>query len=204
MKAGLIFISLFLSSNYCYAVSSTSQSVSFSSTSDMLPVLYASSNNISPTIFIKNEIHGNDSIVSFGLEVPLKKSHSNFGAYVTSALGYAEVTDKTNHQNNFLTLDTGLKFGYFSDISIYGEVGIDLFDTFLNGEVFDSEKDDDEYDYHNTKSHDSDVDGYIGVGIGIDLKPIKVEAFTRIRQIDSHAWEAKEHIFSGIQVSISL
>ncbi|PAJ74838.1 hypothetical protein CJF42_08510 [Pseudoalteromonas sp. NBT06-2] len=72
---------------------------------------------------------------------------------MTSAIGYGDITDKTGDNNHYLTWDTSVKFGFFSDISIYGEVGLDL--------------------------------------------------FTRLRQIDGHNWQAKEHLYSGLQLSIS-
>jgi len=169
----------------------------------------ASSNNYSPAIFVKNESHNENSISSIGLEIPFGDPNSNFGAYMTSAIGYGDITDKTGDNNNYLTWDTGLKFGYFSDISIYGEVGLDLFELIWD-DLNDKDEDEttyyyenEEYDYFDTERHDNNLDGYIGFGIGLDLKPLKIDIFTRLRQIDGHNWEAKEHLYSGLQLSIS-
>lgn len=168
----------------------------------------ASANNFPPAIFAKNESHNTDSISSIGIEIPFGDPHSHFGAYMTSAIGYADITDKTGNSNDYLTWDTGFKFGYFSDISIYGEVGLDLFELIwddLNDKDEDERTyyyDNEEYDYFDTERQDDDIDGYIGVGIGFNLKPIKIDVFTRLRQIDGNNWESKEHLYSGLQLSI--
>lgn len=168
----------------------------------------ASSNKHKLAMFIKNESHNTDSISSLGIEIPFGRYHTSFAAYMTSAIGYADITDKTGNSNDYLTWDTGFKFGYFSDVSIYGEVGLDLFELIWD-DLNDRDEDEstyyhenEDYDYFDTESQNDDIDGYIGVGIGFDLKPIKIDVFTRLRQIDGNNWESKEHLYSGLQLSI--
>ena len=163
----------------------------------------------SPAIFIKNESHNASTISSVGIEIPFGDPHSNFGAYMNSAIGYGDILDKTGDYNHYLTWDTGFKFGYFSDISIYGEVGLDFFEFILD-DLNDKDEDkrnyyheNEDYDYFDTESQDDDIDGYIGVGIGLDLKPFKIDLFTRLRQIDGRNWEAKEHLYTGLQLSVT-
>ena len=83
-------------------------------------------------LFVKSEHNSTDSITSAGIEVMAKNNYSNFGAAFTTALGSAEVFTKKGDRETFLTLDSGIKFGYFSDFFVYGEAASNLvISTFL-------------------------------------------------------------------------
>ncbi len=163
----------------------------------------AYNNDRNVSVFAKYEMNNADSITSAGFAVPFFKRHSDFGAYFTSALGVAEINDKKGVENDFLTWDTGVKFGYFSDVSIYGEVGFDLFEVMFKDRREYDEFDEGYQEYEHVHDTDNEIDGYIGLGVGVDLKPIKIEFFSRIRQIDSDSWESKEHLYSGFQFAIA-
>ena len=164
------------------------------------PSISFASSHDSPdmNVFVKSEHNSTDSITSAGVEFMAKNNYNNFGAAFTTALGSAEVTTKKNNRETFLTLDTGIKFGYFSDFFVYGEVGLDLIELVLH----DSRED---HDYINRYDDDdpNDIDGYVGVGFGFDSKPFRVEIYARAREIDSSYWEAQKHGYAGLQVSIS-
>jgi len=148
-------------------------------------------------LFVKSERNSTDSITSAGVEFMAKNNNSNFGAALTTALGSAEVFTKKGDRETFLTLDTGIKFGYFSDFFVYGEVGLDLIELAF----YDDRKD---HDYNDRFDDDNNsIDGYMGVGIGVDSKPFRIEIYARAREIDSRYWEAQNHGYAGLQVSIS-
>lgn len=148
-------------------------------------------------LFVKSEHNSTDSITSAGIEVMAKNNYSNFGAAFTTALGSAEVFTKKGDRETFLTLDSGIKFGYFSDFFVYGEVGLDLIEL----AVYD---DRDDHDYSDRYDDDhNNIDGYVGVGMGVDSKPFRIEIYARAREIDSRYWEAQNHGYAGLQVSIS-
>ncbi|NQY65936.1 MAG: hypothetical protein HRT38_20080, partial [Alteromonadaceae bacterium] len=63
--------------------------------------------------------------------------------------------------------------------------------------------------YHNNNYHNNDydesnnIDAYVGIGLGIKFGHIQIETFARLREIDSTNWEAENHIYTGIQTSLS-
>jgi hypothetical protein len=88
------------------------------------------------------------------------------------------------------------KFGLFSNISVYAELGLDLTELIFHDLRYDHH---DEYydDYHDN------IDAFVGVGAGVKAGPLKFEAFSRLREIDSQYWEAELEVFTGAQLSIS-
>ena len=158
-------------------------------------------------IFIKSESNNTDIITSIGVEMMKKSNYSNFGFVFTSALGVAEVTSKNAVQENFITWDNGVKFGYFNRLFVYGEVGIELFELGLRSFSEERNSQSHSYRYNNNYNYDNNnsnsTDGYAGIGIGYNFKPVKIELYSRARQIDGNNWESRKHIFSGIQLSFS-
>ncbi|WP_024609925.1 hypothetical protein [Pseudoalteromonas sp. TB64] len=157
--------------------------------------LLLGSNMPNTAVFVKSEFNGDSSITSVGVEMMAKQNHSNFGVIFTSAVGAAKVDNKQGEQEEFITWDNGMKLGYFNDFFIYAELGLDLFEL-----AFKNDRGDNTYQIEKSNN---DIDGYAGIGMGYHLKPFKIEAFTRVRQIDGYYWEAEEHIYSGVQLSLT-
>jgi len=167
--------------------------------------------------FVKSEINGDDFINGIGSEAWLLNSETHFGIAVNSAIGNAQVTDIYGYQHDYLAWDFGVKFGYFSDVFIYAELGFDL------GELILSDRDDDHdrydhdsdslvidlidalaHDHHSSRhDHENDVDAYFGAGIGVKLNQVSIEGFARYRQIDGEYWKADNQVFTGIKLTLA-
>ncbi|MFC3033280.1 hypothetical protein ACFOEE_12185 [Pseudoalteromonas fenneropenaei] len=160
---------------------------------------YAAVQNLSEVAFtIKSDWRGSDKVTALGLEAFGNFPMSKFGYSFNSSLGYADVTTKTADKENYLTWDTGIKVGYFQNFFVYGEVGLDLFELLLHDlRNDDNRRNDDRYN----DEPRNDLDAYVGVGAGMQFERIRVELYSRVRQIDGEHWESKERVFSGMQVS---
>ena len=152
-------------------------------------------NDRTTSIFYTYEGNGYDYIAGFGAGLTLKNSHSNWGIGLTTTFSNAEVRTEDGYIEEYFAWEGSVRFGHFSQVSIYGEVGIDLTEMLFHDLRYDHD------DYHN-EYHD-DLDAYVGVGAGFNLGPLKVEAFTRLREIDSLYWEARSSHFTGVQFSIN-
>ncbi len=153
------------------------------------------------SIFIKNEFNGDDSISGLGVELLLKKKANNFGFAINSTIGAAEVTDTDGFLQNYIAWEVGMKLGYFSKLSLYGEVGFDLAET-----IFQDRENDNEFHGHqidNGYDNQNDIDGYIGIGAGMNFGNVQINAYSRLRQIDGKNWKAKKQNFTGIILAFS-
>jgi len=148
-------------------------------------------------VFVKSESHNKDTLSSIGISALFKNPRTNFGLKVNTAIGTADIHDDTLYKQEYLSWEAGIKIGYFSKLFFYGELGVDLAEFILHDR-------DDEYEsYDRHHHHDNDVDGYIGMGAGINFGKVQLEAFTRLRQIDSDGWKAQHFTYSGVQLSLS-
>ncbi len=167
-------------------------------------------------VFAKYEVNGDDYINGIGSEIWLTDNLSNLGLAVTSSLGKGKVTDTYGWQQEYISWDFGLKYGYFSDVFAYVEVGVDV------GELILQDRDEDEYDdsYYDGElvieiadavlfgesrkryDQDNDVDAYFGAGIGIKQQHFAIEAFSRYRQIDGEYWKAENQVFTGVKLTV--
>lgn len=164
------------------------------------------------SIFITNEYQSEDQIIGVGVSGLLKSSESNFGVEILSSISTAEVIDTKGFNQDYIAWEVGAKFGYFSKVFIYAEVGFDFGELVLQSRGEDSEYDDqdrnieiDFADFIDRSLDDqaNDIDGYIGVGAGYDFGHFQLEAFTRYRQIDGEYWKADNQVFVGIRASVS-
>ncbi len=166
--------------------------------------------------FIKNEMSGDDYINGVGTEVWLLNEETHIGVALNSSIGTAHVADTYNFKHSYVAWDMGIKFGYFSDIFVYGELGFDL------GELILHDRDEDDYDEYED-SHDfvdyivdvfiddfydnyggtNDIDTYIGAGVGIKFDNVIIEAFSLYRQIDGEYWKANNQNFSGLKLTVT-
>jgi len=148
-------------------------------------------------VFVKSESHNEDTLSSIGVSVLFKNQRTNLGLKVSTAIGTADIHDEALYKQEYLAWEAGIKMGYFSKLFFYGELGVDLAEFILHDR-------DDEYEYYDRHHHqDNDIDGYIGIGAGINFGKIQLETFARIRQIDSDGWQAQHVTYSGVQLSLS-
>jgi hypothetical protein len=166
------------------------------------------------SIFISNAYHDEDRVTGFGASVLLKDSVSNFGVSVLSAIAPSEVIDTRGFKQHYLAWEVGAKFGYFSDVFFYAELGFDFAELALQ-----NRDEDRQYGYHDddgdltftdfidirerVNDNTNDIDAYLGIGAGYDFGRFQIEAFTRYRQIDGEYWKAENQTFAGIRASIS-
>jgi hypothetical protein len=174
-----------------------------------------SSNAIeSVSIFISSEHQGEDRVTGFGVSALLKNSESNLGVSILSSIAPSEVIDTRGYNQHYLAWEVGAKFGYFSDVFFYAELGVDFGELALQDRdednrhgYYDDDGDitfSDFVDLRNRVNDNSnDIDGYVGIGAGYDFGRFQIEVFTRYRQIDGEYWKADNQAFTGIRGSIS-
>lgn len=168
-----------------------------------------------PSIFVTHERNGDSFINSIGAGLNFKANNSNLGGQVNMSLGQAEVVTTRLDVQDYLAWELGVKVGYFSDVSLYLEAGLDL------GELIDREHlREDDYDTHRHITIDGDhvhideyrhsyrniedsLDAYMGIGGGITIDRLSIKGQVRYRQIDSDDWEALDDVYSGVTVSFS-
>jgi hypothetical protein len=161
-----------------------------------------------------------DQMIGVGISGLLKSSTSHFGVEILTSIGGAEVIDTNGFNQNYIAWEVGAKFGYFSTVFVYAELGFDFGELVLQSRGEDSEYyneyDNNEYENnqadfidfidlidHRVDDDSNDIDGYIGVGAGYDFGHFQLEAFTRYRQIDGEYWKANNQVFVGIRAAIS-
>ena len=151
-------------------------------------------------LFSTYESNGKDFIEGVGIGLTLKSSDSNLGFQLNTSLNNAEVRATDGYIEDYFAWQGSVKFGLFSKVSLYLEAGVDLTELIFHDFRYD---DHDYYDDHNNEHYEDDIDVFVGVGAGIELGRLKLEGFTRLREIDSKYWEAESEVFTGIQFSIN-
>ena len=48
------------------------------------------------------------------------------------------------------------------------------------------------------------IDGYVGLGVGINAKNVRIEGSVKARRIDGDNWNSDKKIFYGLQLSLSV
>lgn len=152
--------------------------------------------NSGPRFFFSHESNGDDSITSVGTGITIVNGDSNLGFQLNTSIARAEVLSDDGYVEDYFAWEGSIKVGLFSNISVYGEAGIDLSEL-----LFDDYRHD-HHDYYHAHYND-DIDAYLGFGAGVQLGILKVEAFSRVREIDSLYWEAQSESFSGVQFSLN-
>ncbi|MBA6232288.1 MULTISPECIES: hypothetical protein [unclassified Colwellia] len=160
-------------------------------------------------IYLHHDANDSDYYSSIGTEVVHRTLNSYLGFSVTSSLGYAQITDKTNYQHSFISWEGGMKFGYFSDVSLYVEFGVDLLELAFNDRSDDNNwhhKNRYNTDFENNNFDpaysDNDIDGYVGIGSSFMIERLKVTGFVRFREISGYNWQAANNTFSGIELAV--
>lgn len=171
---------------------------------------YATGKDVDQLFYFKSEFHDQNVIYSIGTEFLLQWPHSNIGVAINSSINAASIVDKKNTTQEFITAELGGRFGYFSDLSVFIEAGVDLGEglgNLLHSSIFER-NDDRQYSYHNSDYDDNyeypfNVDSYIGLGVGVNLnKTIRLEGFSRFREINGTDWDAKSQIYSGVTFAL--
>ena len=145
-------------------------------------------------MFVKHEFNSTDSITGVGISQNYASLSNMLVGQVNSSINYAEVLTEGQVLEDFLAWEVGGKIGYFSDFFIYIEAGIDLTEL-----AFSDERDDCCEDFSNDNNN---IDGYAGLGAGVDLGEFRIEVFSRVRQIDTRNWTSESHVFYGAQMSL--
>ncbi len=152
--------------------------------------------NTSIRLFSTYEANGRDYIEGIGIGFSTKNPDTKIGFEFNTSFSNAEVRATDGYIEEYFTWQGSVKIGFFSKLSVYAELGLDLAELFFHDLRY---YDHDEY-YDNY--HD-DIDAFVGIGAGVKAGPLKFEAFTRLREIDSRYWEAEAVVFTGAQLSIS-
>ena len=152
--------------------------------------------NASVRLFSTYEVSGEDYIQGVGIGFAIKNPDTKLGFEFSTSINNAEVTATDGYIENYFAWQGSAKFGLFSTISVYAELGVDLTELFFHDLRYDV------HDEYYDEYHD-DIDAFVGVGAGLKAGPLQIEAFTRLREIDSRYWEAESEVFTGAQLSIS-
>jgi hypothetical protein len=150
-------------------------------------------------IFYSYESNGADYISSVGFGITHKYYHSNLGFQLNTSLGYAEVLAQDGFLEEYTSWEASARFGYFSNVSMFVEFGVDLAEAIFDDYRYDS----DEYCYREEYCYQDDIDAFVGAGVGVKAGPFSVEAIVRAREIDSHYWEAQSEVFRGVQIAFN-
>lgn len=150
--------------------------------------------NASVRIFSTYEANGKDYIEGVGIGITSKNPDTKLGFEFSTSLNNAEVRATDGYIENYFAWQGSAKFGLFSFISVYAELGVDLTELIFHDFRYDA---DDEY----YGEYQDDIDTFVGVGAGLKAGPLQLEAFTRLREIDSRYWEAESEVFTGAQLS---
>ncbi len=148
-------------------------------------------------LFTIYEANGRDYIEGVGVGFAITNPDTKLGFEFSTSFNNAQVRATDGYIENYFAWQGSAKFGLFSNLSIYAELGVDLSELIFH---------DLRYDYHDEYNNDyhDDVDAFVGIGTGLMAGPLKIEAFSRLREIDSRYWEAEAEVFSGFQLSISM
>jgi hypothetical protein len=149
-----------------------------------------------PRVFVQYEFNDTDTIRTVGVGNFIPFSNSDFGAQAMTSFSYAEVMTKDNYLEDYLAWEAGFRMGYYGVVIAYIEAGIDLTELLLKTDKNDC------CGSFNDNNQDQ-VDGYVGVGAGLQIQALTIDAFARLRQIDTRYWQSAQQSYYGIQLSVS-
>jgi len=147
-------------------------------------------------LFSTYEANGRDYIKGIGVGFTTKNPDTKLGFEFSTSFNNAKVRATDGYIEDYFAWQGTAKIGLFSNISVYAELGVDLTELLFHDLRYGYH--DEYYDYY----HDN-IDAFVGVGAGIKAGPLKFEAFSRLREIDSRYWEAESEVFTGAQLSIN-
>jgi len=156
--------------------------------------------NASVRLFSTYESNGNDFIEGIGVGLTFKGANSGLGFQLNTSFNNAEVRATDGYIEDYFAWQGSVKMGLFSKVSLYVEAGVDLTELIFHDFRHD---DHDYYDEYDHGHYEDDIDVFVGVGAGLQLGKLKVEGFSRLREIDSRYWEAESEVFTGVQFSFN-
>ncbi len=139
---------------------------------------------------------GQISSLDFNLRL---NDSSKVGFELGTGLAFASITERDGFVEDYLAWQGSVKFGYYSDVSVYGELGLDLGEALLTSWIPDDCNDSDRY---TDDDHCNDVDGFIGFGAGFHHEHLDVNFFARYRWMNGLFLEDTSDIFTGVELSI--
>ena len=149
------------------------------------------------SVFVIHERNSTDQITTVGVSNIFARTNSGFVSEVNTAFGYAEVLSEEGFLEEYPVWESGVKFGYYSTLFMYIEAGIDLAELALN-----SEREAESCCFSDDRRTNNQVDGYAGIGAGLDFGHTRLTVFVRARQIDANTWESQETVFSGVNLEL--
>ena len=149
------------------------------------------------TVFTKYEFNDTDRISGLGVSGIIGTRNSDLKAEVITSINNISVVDTFGFEEEYLGLDLGMRFGYFGDLFMYVEGGLDVFEA-----VFKHDDDEPIFGQHDGYSSDT-LDGYAAFGGGFQAGKLRVEGFVKARQINAEYWEADKNLFYGMQLSLA-
>ena len=84
------------------------------------------------SVFVKYEWNEDDTIVGVGGTSTFFANAHGIQAQAVASLNYNEVLTTDGRLQDFYSLDTGLRMGYFNGVFLYIEAGVDVFDLILD------------------------------------------------------------------------
>ncbi|MFT6898784.1 MAG: hypothetical protein ACJA13_003211 [Paraglaciecola sp.] len=151
-----------------------------------------------PRVFVQYEFNDTDSIKTVGVANFIPFHNSDFGAQAITSFSYAEVMTKDNYLQDYLAWEAGFRMGYYGAVIAYIEAGIDLTEWILK-----TDKNDCCGSFNDNDNNQDYIDGYVGVGAGLQIQALTIDAFARLRQIDTRYWQSAQQTYYGIQLSVS-
>lgn len=148
------------------------------------------------SVFVIHERNSTDQITTVGVSKIFTRSNNGFVSEVNTAFGYAKVLSQEGFIEEYPVWESGVKLGYYSTVFMYVEAGIDLAELALNSER-------EACCFRDDRRSNNQVDGYAGIGAGIDLGHTRLTLFVRARQIDANTWESQETVFSGVNFELT-
>jgi hypothetical protein len=156
------------------------------------------------SFFYTYETNELSEISGIGLTLDESYSAQKIKGQLTTSFNYATVMTKDGYEEDYLAWEVGYNFGYFSDTFIYAQIGVDLTEIIFNDFRSDTRQDcSRDFNSITCKEDEEELDAYIGLAGGIQLEHLKLEAFSRLRKIDSEYWDAGTNWFSGVKFSVS-
>ncbi|MFQ3196703.1 MAG: hypothetical protein ACI8R9_001926 [Paraglaciecola sp.] len=149
-------------------------------------------------VFVQYEFNDNDTIKTVGVANFIPFYNSDFGAQAMTIFSYAEVMTNDNYLEDYLAWEAGFRMGYYGVVIAYIEAGIDLTEWALK-----TQRNDCCESFNDNDNNQDQVDGYIGVGAVLQIQALTINAFARLRQIDTRYWQSAQQSYYGIQLSVS-
>ncbi|TQV75031.1 hypothetical protein FLL45_08810 [Aliikangiella marina] len=151
-------------------------------------------------MFFTHESSGNDFYSGIGIGTTFTFNESDFGLNLSTSLSNAKVMTDLGFEERFMAWEGHVKVGYFSNFSLYGEFGFDIGELLnpdfrqIDDILFDAIGLNDE-----PENLGKSIDSYVGIGAGLNMGRLNISAFSRIRDIDSEYWQARNDTFTGLQ-----